>query len=281
MRPEGDTQAEQNISYVRWKPTNFDEDGSFDIDPASIQSCPKNPGGCSGDKRERHASLETFVNGENTKPKPRKYKPVNISHAPMTVPNISLHAWQAMAEIEDLESTGSVTAPSGDLCCDWSSAACSVAYTQRTEYHYFDYDHNRQRVEAGGGTGEARVYDFNTFRNMRVRSVAGVDTCVEYCPLQKVEHMPSFPFPSYDKILDFGPVTWKGKNAHQYQWYDYLSNSDKIPMQTYNLFMDLSDPGNPIPLEETKDITPFNTTSMSQQRTRWTKWKASCASIKV
>ena len=59
----GDTQAEQNISYVGWTPKDFDQDGSFDIDPASIKNCPKNPGGCSGDKRERHDSLEAVVNG--------------------------------------------------------------------------------------------------------------------------------------------------------------------------------------------------------------------------
>ena len=271
----GDTQAEQNISYVGWTPKDFDQDGTFDIDPASIRSCPKNPGGCSGDKRERHDSLEAVVNGGVAKRRRAESLPENSTRENAAAPNISFpHSWQAMAEIEDIESAGGVTAPNGDLCCEWEAASCAVAYSQRTQFHYFDYDNNRQRVDEGGNTGESRVYDFNTLKSMRVRSVAGVDTCVEYCPLPKVKHMPSFPFPSYDKILDFGPVTWKGRPAHQYRWYDYLSDSNKIPMQTYNLFLDLSDTTNPVPLEETKDITPFNTTSIMQQRTRWTKWKA-------
>ena len=271
----GQTQAEQNLSYVNWEPVDFDKDRSFDIDPESIKQCPLNPGGCSSERRQRRSLLEAYgLAGSKAKEEEAAATAhMHADYAAASPTNISFPPdWQAFSETEQIEGTGSTVAQNGDLCCDWNAPSCLVGYTQRTAFHWFDYTHNRERVE-DIGTGEIHVYDFNTHKDLRVHNVAGVDTCVEYCPLPHIDHMPKFPFPSDDKVIDMGETSWHGKPAHQYRWYDYLLNHS-IPIQTYNLYLDLSNRSNPIPLEKDEDVTPFNSTRLLRTRTRWSQFKA-------
>merc|ERR1711988_2053332 len=195
-----------------------------------------------------------------------KYQPPNISF-PLD--------WQSLIEFEEIVNKGGkVEEKSGDICCSYDSPACVVAYSQRSEYQYYDYTNQRLRIEQAS-LDQINIIDYKTQRNLNVRSLNGVETCINYCPL-KPGHTIMHPNPidfDYNPVKDLGKTSWHGKTAEKYLWYDsFPILNHSIPMQTYTLFVDESVEKHAVPLQQFSDTTPLNTTRVNRERKTWIKF---------
>ena len=280
-------QAVQNLSYINFKTMDFDTNGdtTFDIDPDSIKKCPINSR-CNqlhgnlinrqrlmekseiDDNNDKNVQLiyQQRPNGQTEKRDVGKYQPPNISF-PLD--------WQSLIEFEEfVNKGGKVEEKSGDICCSYDSPACVVAYSQRSEYQYYDYTNQRLRIEQAS-LDQINIIDYKTQRNLNVRSLNGVETCINYCPL-KPGHTIMHPNPidfDYNPVKDLGKTSWHGKTAEKYLWYDsFPILNHSIPMQTYTLFVDESVEKHAVPLQQFSDTTPLNTTRVNRERKTWIKF---------
>jgi hypothetical protein len=273
LAPAGQVEGIANLSYVGWKPANYEHNTAFDVDPSSIQGCPVNPGGCGGSGRDRRRLLMKTLKAPFVQSRKNAGVANLLSFSQGTVaPSIPFpDDWSGFIEYENVENAGAEVKRNGDICCPYNSPNCLVVYTQLSEYHYYDYTNQRLRVEVVGVEDDVQVDDFRTMKSMKVFNVSGVETCVEYCPIEKGATLRKyFPFPKDDVVHDMGMTKWKGKSAHKYKWADTLF-PHSIPMITHTLFVDESSEraGTAKPLEEYTDITPFNETKLERQRKTW------------
>ena len=275
----GQVQAEQNLSFVNWKHANFGEDGdtAFSIDPDSIKKCPLNPQGCNSGKKKffgsRSKNAQHVAASINRKLRSSKHSLVRNSIGKYHPPNISFPLdWQSLIEFEDIVEKGGKTKENGDFCCPYDLPSCAVGYSQRSEYQYYDYTNKRLRIEKIG-LDETNIIDYISKKNLNVRSLNGIETCINLCPLKPGEDI-MHPNPidfDYSPVKHLGPTIWHGKTVQKYVWYNAFFNHT-LPMETYTLFVDESDKDNAVPLQEYDDETPFNETRISRVRKTWTKF---------
>ncbi len=296
LEPGGkQVQAIQNLSFINFKEIDFDKDGdkTFDIDPDSIKKCSLNPR-CdeAGNNGKRSITINNMnvLLGEGLDQKklfsPLKNGSENIHQnsrrskhsivGKYQPPNISFPLdWQSLIVFEEIVNKGgNIQKKSGDICCLYDTPACVVGYSQHSEYQYYDYTNKRLRIEKIG-LDETNIIDYKTEKNLNVRSLNGVETCINYCPVaigDRTMHPNPIDF-DYKPVKDLGKATWHGKIVEKYLWYDsFPILNHSIPMQTYTLFVDESDKQHAVPLEQYSDVTPLNSTRVSRIRKTWTKF---------
>ena len=299
LRPGGgEVQAVQNLSYVNWVAKDFNDknETAFDIDPASIQKCPIDPnGGCNhpqgpvNKKFHRNLSSHEYyarlnrvfaksAQEQQQRRHPSPSPPSLVSVGNYTPPNISFPLdWQSLIEYENIVNKGGSVVPSNysngnDICCAYDTPECIVAYSQSSEYQYYDYTHQRLRVERTG-LDETDIVDYTVKRKYNVRSLNGIETCIDYCPLKSgstIMHPNPIDF-DYNPVTNMGTTTWHNHKANKYVWYNAFFNHS-LPMATYTLFVDESNATSAVPLQQFSDETPFNQTRISRVRKTWTKF---------
>lgn len=273
LAPAGKVEGVANLSYIGWKPVNYEQNTAFDIDPSTVNSCPVNPGGCGGSSRKSpRIFAKPIKESLPSEGKAARAKAWKTLEGVSSTPKIPFpQDWWGFIEYETIENRGAEVKHNGDICCPYDSPDCLVEYSQLSEYHYYDYTNQRLRIETVGVDDDVLVDDFRTMKSMKVFNVSGKETCVEYCPIQKGATLRKFfPFPTDDKVYDMGKTKWKGKSVHEYKWADTLF-PHSIPMITYTLYVDIPSEraGSAIPFEEYTDLTPFNTSKLERQRKTW------------
>jgi hypothetical protein len=239
-----------NSSFLGFRAANLT--GRFDIDPASIQSCPMSPG-CSGREDGRRA-LNRFGGGASllrsklfSRPPRRRSVSSSASSASASSSKASgntndgtTRQWSDYSCKEDtamLSNSGGVFR-GDDVCCTPATTTtvngeCLVTRSRKRGMHYVDAQNHRERYE-DEISGETRVIVYGkpganrtktTLKDMLINvSADGTETCQEYCPLLDGETLE--PLALGANHTDEGAAVVDGQHVEHFRW----SIFDEIPI---------------------------------------------------
>jgi len=132
------------------------------------------------------------------------------------------------------------------LCCPLDSPACQIQVQTQEGPMYFDFTHNRTRMDVGGGQAMVNLYDIQ--KELLVVN----QTCKEYCPMEGDVLSPFGVDPS---AADIGHKLINGVMCDDWNWKEVILKI--ITMEISDMYVDQSDPNNPIPVAEVDQLTPF------------------------
>ena len=229
-----------NSSFLSFRAANLT--GRFDIDPASIQSCPMSPG-CSGRDGVSRV-LNRFGGGASVLQsklfrRPR-HRSLSSSDKASGNKNNSTLQWSDYSCKEDtamLSNLGGVFR-GDDVCCTPATTTtvngeCLVTRSRKRGMHYVDSQNHRERYE-DEISGETRVIFYGkpganrtktTLKDMLINvSADGTETCQEYCPLLDGETLE--PLTLGANHTDEGAAVVDGQHVEHFRW----SIFDEIPI---------------------------------------------------
>lgn len=278
LEPFGQKLGTENASFLQYTPGVVTDD-DFDIDPATIASCPKSDN-CNDDNKisatlARHNLLRkpmlTIAKEKATA------MPALVKDDPVVTPNITF-ADDYVAEEDSIlvQFQGGEQIANGDYCCPTSSPQCQIQLSHFKGMRYYDKTNQRTRIE-DHVANQVQVDDFNTHMSMLINITNGVETCQEYCPLDPQEYLGGFsPFDPFDTVTDLGKTTFEGKSVEHYQWADKVFKV--ITMSTTDFYAELKPPasgaGNPVatPIFMTQALTPFGEAQIGTSNETFISW---------
>lgn len=178
-----------------------------------------------------------------------------------TIPKISPN-WQALETDTLFVAQGEYTR-NGDYACCPSGSNCEIQTSYQSGMNYIDYTNQRTRFE-DSVSGQIIVTFFNQGKECLVVN----NTCQEFCPTQGEELGPDFLDPNSTFV---GTKTVNGVPCSDYQINQTFLGI--IVMETDDVFVDVSDPSNPIPVEEVDSLTPFGE-PLGTQTAVWQNFKS-------
>ena len=275
----------ENVSYLQYKPMDVSE--YFDLDPVSVSNCTMSKQ-CNQNQELRALSptmhahvtfaptlyeavqkalkdpslLEAFqaeaaADAAAIK-RAERLAALTAAGKPYPMPNVTFATDFVATEVgASMINQGGHLAANGDPCCSPASGApqCQIQTSAFNGKRYFDYTNSRERFE-DAIENEVTVDDYTVHMSMKINVTDGVETCEEFCPIDKQDSMRPFnPFDPFDKVMDMGEVTVDGKTAEHYRWSDKILKY--IPMQTTDFYADISNPKAAVPLKSAEAITPL------------------------
>lgn len=173
---------------------------------------------------------------------------LSISTAIAALPQFPLD-WSSNQESFLLVKQGDFTIDDkGSFCCPQGSN-CNVQTEYQNGIEYFSYTTNQTRFD-DDVSGQVIITDYVIGKEMAVQSKTNL-TCVEYCPVE----FPLDPYAVDKSAVDKGTVTIGGKQYEDFYWEEKILI--KIVMEKIDIFVDQSDPKNPVPYIERDELTPF------------------------
>lgn len=196
------------------------------------------------------------------------------------LPNITFVAdWTATIDSLTLTNQNGVEQSNGDLCCSYGAAGsppiCAVNAAKTSGVRYFDVTNQRYRFEnPKDPPGAAVVVDYKAHLHMIVGYKNGTTEteCKSACPVNPRDVLKPHFFGFHNRVVDKGPVTWHGIPARHYHWVE-KADPLPIPLETIDLYADVSDPHNAKPLVQKKALTPFGMKSVGYFNTTWADFK--------
>jgi len=158
---------------------------------------------------------------------------------PNAVPVFPLD-FQAYEFDQLLQFQGDYSTQGNLICCPLNSPACQVEVQVQEGQMYFDYTHNRTRMDVGGGQSMVNLYD------MQKELLVVNQTCKEYCPMQGDILQPFGPDPN---ATDVGQKLVNGVLCDDWQWKEIIFKI--LIMETSDMYINMKDPSNPIPVRST------------------------------
>ena len=173
---------------------------------------------------------------------------LSASAALATLPQFPLD-WSSNQETFLVVKQGDFTIDDkGSFCCP-EGANCEVQTQYQQGIEYFSYTTNQTRFDDEVAQ-QVIISDYKLGKEMLVQSKTNL-TCVEYCPLQ----FSLDPYGLAPDAKDKGPVTVGGKQYEDWYWEEKILLF--IVMEKVDVFVDQSDPKNPVPFIERDELTPF------------------------
>lgn len=196
--------------------------GYFDIDPASLPTCPKSD---SCKNNDDHLAASSRPARAHTAMLSRSYYSLAVEaaaemaakaaasplveatagvHKEYPEPNISFPA-DYIATVNStivINQGAAVDTTSGDLCCAPTAPQCQLQYGASGGTRYHDYSHNRTRME--DEDGHIIVDDYTTMKSMLINVTNGKETCQNYCPIVAPQE-PGFPPMPPPRLGPFDP----------------------------------------------------------------------------
>ena len=158
------------------------------------------------------------------------------------------------------------------MCCTTSeSGQCQVQAEFQSGMVYYDYTHQRQRMEDpvnGIVVGFFSTDGKTPGKNMQVEHNGTHDVCVKYCPIPPEESMDG----GRDQFLDqnatnLGKVTYKGHEAIHWQWNQTIFGV--ITMEITDFYASPDD----VPIAAIQKLTPFGGPAIGAFHNTWTNFK--------
>jgi len=162
--------------------------------------------------------------------------------------------WSA-EEVSALVIASGTTTVGDNICCAADAANCKVQIQGSEGMHYFDFTHNRTRMDSGG---QSIVSDYILKKELLV--VGGV--CQEYCPIQDELE----PFDIDPKARNLGPREVDGKQTTMWRHRETILGI--ITMEIDDIYVDADE----TPIMEHESITPFGQ-HLGDSNTTWTNFK--------
>lgn len=288
IEPLGKVIGGANESFLGFTPS--DQSSQFDIDPASIDSCPLSKS-CNGqpptptppEQRSPVSVLERLLSHHAFRPtyldaaekKAAEMAPAAAAAAvtePMADASLQLPTF---AKDFTTDETGVMviaqgamdasTDPSG-VCCDAASPQCQVQINGLKATRYYDATNNRTRTDdAIQGTVTVDLYTEQ--KTLNVNATTGA--CINYCPM----HGETFEGFSIDpKAKDIGPSTIGGVAVEGYEYSEVVFKI--IKMQTTDLYVDqTTDPSSAVPVFSHTVLTPFGEAPIGFSNQTWSNVK--------
>ena len=275
-------------------------DGYFDVDPATVASCPKPKGGCrsleqgfaqnplgaSFMHQADPASTDTSVSAIIS----RAMRDTPTSDTPPSMPNLAedpplpnvtfASDWTSKYEELTLTNQNGFSAPNGDLCCSYGATGappvCAAAIIKTGGTRYFDTTNQRYRAEQDGNTpGAGIVVDYKSHKHMFVgyRNGTEVTECKHYCPVDARDKLIPHFFGFHNRVVDRGAEPWQGHSAEHYRWVE-KADPLPIPLKTIDLYADISDPAKAVPLFRRTALTPLGMKAVGWYNFTWIDFKA-------
>jgi hypothetical protein len=156
--------------------------------------------------REMPLPAEKVQTSENT--------PIKDAHnSEQPKPPLLPTDWQGVICGEALQQHTAFKIPDGGLCCPHGHN-CAVQYTYQCNMWYYDYSHNRTRLDTGDGTYTLEFYDQNTLYN-----VGSDGVCVSQCPIQNNDNIEAEFFAGGGLPLTYsGLQEFEGKVYQSWSW---------------------------------------------------------------
>ena len=276
ISPLGKHIGTENQSFIDFTPGN--QDANFDIDPASIASCPESdncedaPPSSLGSAASRTWRVRPSLLQEATR-RARAALAAGATPAPPMPALRDAPVFDVSYTTDEntvmLINQGGHADGNGNVCCYSGATQCQVQSQHTQGTRYMDFPNNRSRFE-DALADTVRVDDYNVMKSMIVNTTAGVDTCQEYCPLGPSDFLD--PLAVYPNATDVGPTTIMGRVAEHYHWSDTVLKV--IKMSTTDFYADTSVPTAAVPIYATVAITPFGGAQIGSQNQTWQNWKS-------
>jgi hypothetical protein len=280
IEPFGSRIGLENSSYFQYTPGDMST--YFDIDPASISSCPMSDQ-CQQSKnlpralRNRVRYGKSYYDLAREKAQAGDVPPTvqepaekgTLRAGNTTLPTFAkdFTAYEASAQVIN---QGGTTSKTGDTCCSVDVPQCQVQTSALEGTRYFDYSNQRVRFE-DKLSGQTIVYLFGTeHKEILVNMTAGVETCQEYCPIDPQE--PLYPMEMDPEAVDMGPATIKGVGVEKFEYYDTIFKV--IKMETFDFYVDISGSGDAKPVFKTSVLTPFGGPPIGTSNETFTQYVA-------
>jgi len=138
---------------------------------------------------------------------------------------------------------------------------CEVQVQAQQGENYYDYTHNRTRMDVGGGQSIVNLFDIQ--KELLVVN----QTCQEYCPMQGDILTPFGPDPN--ATLE-GTVPYDGHTCQDWQWNQTIFKI--YVMEISDMFIDATG-ANPIPIGEVDQLTPFGQ-YLGTMNSTWSNFQA-------
>ena len=229
--------ARSNMSFLQFTP--MDVSKYFDVDPDSIAQC-KLSDQCSSTASTSSSAASSLTGlhqamvriasgtgvsgllakGEDAREVSIDKTAVFSDATPPTVPD----SYTVDLDYLQLETEGLVAEKGGSFCCTQASPGeCQVVMQHAKGRVYHDKVHERARHEdvLSGVTRVDFIHDpTHPAVSMVVDNVGGVDTCVEWCPLDPSDRLAPFAPWTQRKgpFLDLGSTQLGGVTVEHYQW---------------------------------------------------------------
>lgn len=294
IEPFGRTLGVENTSFLQYEPT--DVSAFFDVDPASVDSCPMSNscdpqedlspgassrlGGLLARGRFAESTYELAARRAHAVTMDATAADAAAAAArrdPPPPPNVTFGSdYSAMVDGLLEIAQGARTAANGDPCCVGgepdSPQQCQVQVQHFRGPRYHDVTNQRERFEDAVGA-QTTVDDYTTHMSMLINVTDGVETCAEWCPIDASDKLhPLEPFDPLDTVRDFGSVLVDGKTLEHFRWSDVILKV--IKMQTTDFYADIADPANAVPYLMTTQITPFGTAPIGFENHTYSQWAA-------
>jgi len=248
-----------NSSYIMFQAINADK--YFDIDPASVASCPAPKGGCQQSGAIAESPAEAFkryfgtsyLEGARAMLNASAAAPTAIDDAQQRAGNTTRFPGDYVShEVTEflIKQNGVPGAASGDVCCDGSAPQCQLQMQNGNVLRYVDTTNQRARAD-DSFSGTIFVDDFHTHTSMSVKVVGGVEACVEFCPIDPADTMK--PYALHHDAKDLGKTTLDGKTVEHYQWSQVVLKV--IKMSTTDLYT-VKQAGYDVPAFQSEQLTP-------------------------
>eukprot|EP00944_MAST-04C_sp_MAST-4C-sp1_P006635 g6635.t1 len=180
--------------------------------------------------------------------------------------------WSSTETAKMLINQGGSPGPDGSMCCASNYAAqCQIQSQYSNGMKYFDYTHQRTRLE-DPINGIVVAFYGKDGKNMLVQHNGTHDVCVKYCPIDPRDTLDGGK--AYfldDNATDLGKATYKGQSAEHYQWKDTIFG--KIVMQTTDFYAAINGK-TASPIGAVTALTPFGGPQIGGSTVSWTNFKA-------
>ena len=158
------------------------------------------------------------------------------------------------------------------VCCDLTTPECQLQRIQRKATVYRDVTNQRLRSEYSDGTVMVDLFDNVTGgKSILVNMTGGVETCASYCPLPKGVALESLHMPTNAK--DLGQTTIGGKTVEHYHWEDRALGVIKMSETDFYATLTLGGDALAVPFFESTALTPLGREKIGTQNRTWLQYK--------